>query len=52
VHRKVAWISIQLALADGARTNTEKSEEQEAKPKRMSNEEMKAYFNNRNKRKK
>lgn len=45
---KVPWITIQLALADGARIKDKEEREKEKKPKKMTNEEMRDFFNNRN----
>lgn len=48
---KVPWISIQLALADGARikdSEERKKDKENQKPRKMSNEEMREFFNNRN----
>ena len=48
---KVSWINIQLALADGARikdSEERKKDKENQKPRKMSNEEMREFFNNRN----
>ena len=46
---KVSWINIQLALADGARIkDSEERKKDREKPKKMTNEEMREFFNNRN----
>lgn len=47
LHR-VSWINIQLALADGARIKDKEKREEEEKPKKMTQDEMKDFFNNRN----
>lgn len=49
---KVSWINIQLALADGARIKDrdgkEKGKDSKGKTGKMTQEELREFFNNRN----
>ena len=46
---KVSWINIQLALADGARIKDREGKEKDSKGKtgKMTQEELREFFNNR-----
>lgn len=46
--RGIAWINVQLMLADGARMKTGEKGKPQEPTHRMNNDELKAFFNNRN----